>query len=188
MINLKGNSPHPPTTNMIYLFSCRCGRRYVGKTTQRLETRAKQHVPASLLRPTKEDENDEKDEDEDGTEPKTKTKTKSSTSSNGQHLLEWLECHPKSCELWRIRTGPICHFHFTHHTQLSAEIVYTVVITLFLTMLNRIKRPFFHCVTSYQYSHFRLVRTRLTRNFGLHAQKPLVQNQITLTHILYGFG
>ena len=38
------------------------------------------------------------------------------------------------------------------------------------------------------YSHFRLVRTRLTRNFGLHAQKPLVQNQIALTHILYGFG
>ena len=26
---------------------------------------------------------------------------------------EWLDCHPKSCELWRIRTGPIqdrlCH-------------------------------------------------------------------------------
>ena len=20
---------------------------------------------------------------------------------------EWLDCHPKSCELWRIRTGPI---------------------------------------------------------------------------------
>ena len=38
------------------------------------------------------------------------------------------------------------------------------------------------------YSHFRLVRTRLTRNFGLHARKPLVQNQIALTHILNGFG
>ena len=35
-----------------------------------------------------------------------------------------------------------------------------------------------------RYSHFRLVRTRLTRNFGLHARKPLVQNQIVLTHIL----
>ena len=34
------------------------------------------------------------------------------------------------------------------------------------------------------YSHFRLERTRLTRNFGLHARKPLVQNQIALTHIL----
>ena len=39
-----------------------------------------------------------------------------------------------------------------------------------------------------QYSHFHLVRTRLTRNFGLHTQNPLVQNQIALTHILYRFG
>ena len=23
---------------------------------------------------------------------------------------EWLDCHPKSCELWRIRTGPIKKF------------------------------------------------------------------------------
>ena len=84
--------PTHQQSNMIYLFSCRCGRRYVGKTTQRLETRAKQHVPASLLRPTKEDENDDKDKDEDGTEPKTKTKTKSSTSSIGQHLLDNVEC------------------------------------------------------------------------------------------------
>ena len=28
----------------------------------------------------------------------------------------------------------------------------------------------------------------LTRNFGLHVQNPLVQNQIALTHILYRFG
>ena len=34
---------------------------------------------------------------------------------NGSHIglppssisTEWLDCHPKSCELWRIRTGPI---------------------------------------------------------------------------------
>ena len=38
------------------------------------------------------------------------------------------------------------------------------------------------------YSHFRSVHTRLTRNFRLHAQKPLVQNQVPLTHILKGFG
>ena len=29
---------------------------------------------------------------------------------------------------------------------------------------------------------------RLVRNFGLHVQKQLVQNQIPLTYILYGFG
>ena len=66
-------------SNMIYLFLCWCGCRYVRKTTQRSETLAKQHAPASLLRPTKEDEHDDKNEDEDGTDPKTKTK--SSTSS-----------------------------------------------------------------------------------------------------------
>ena len=38
------------------------------------------------------------------------------------------------------------------------------------------------------YSHFRLVRTRLTHNFGLHTQKSLVQSQIALTHILNGLG
>ena len=26
---------------------------------------------------------------------------------------EWLDCHPKSCELWRIRTGPILGFRNT---------------------------------------------------------------------------
>ena len=41
---------------------------------------------------------------------------------------------------------------------------------------------------SREYSHFRLVRIQLTRNFSLHARKPLVQNQIALTHILNGFG
>ena len=40
---------------------------------------------------------------------------------------------------------------------------------------------------SCRYSHFRLARTRLTRNVSLHAHKPLVQHQIALTHILYGF-
>ena len=71
----------------------------MGKTTQRLETRAKQHVPASLLWPTKEDENDDEDEDEDEMAPKTKTKTKSSTSSIGQHSLDNMEYHKVRLEL-----------------------------------------------------------------------------------------
>ena len=28
---------------------------------------------------------------------------------------EWLDCHPKSCELWRIRTGPIGGFEDGFH-------------------------------------------------------------------------
>ena len=40
-----------PTTQkscVVYEFSCRCEARYVGRTTQRLADRIKQHVPASV--------------------------------------------------------------------------------------------------------------------------------------------
>ena len=36
-------------SNVIYDFTCRCGRAYVGRTTQRLGDRAKQHIPDKLL-------------------------------------------------------------------------------------------------------------------------------------------
>ena len=35
-------------SNMIYQFSCRCDSRYVGRTSQRLQDRIKQHVPKSI--------------------------------------------------------------------------------------------------------------------------------------------
>ena len=41
-----------PTTafsNVIYLFTCACGHKYIGKTTQRLGDRMKQHIPDSLV-------------------------------------------------------------------------------------------------------------------------------------------
>ena len=41
-----------PTTafiNVIYLFTCAYGYRYIGKTTQRLGDRMKQHIPDSLV-------------------------------------------------------------------------------------------------------------------------------------------
>ena len=40
-----------PTTQkscVVYEFSCRCDARYVGRTTQRLADRIKQHVPTSI--------------------------------------------------------------------------------------------------------------------------------------------
>ena len=40
-----------PTTQkscVVYEFSCRCEARYVGRTTQRLANRIKQHVPTSI--------------------------------------------------------------------------------------------------------------------------------------------
>ena len=35
--------------NVIYVFTCACGHKYVGKTTQRLGDRMKQHIPDSLV-------------------------------------------------------------------------------------------------------------------------------------------
>ena len=45
---IKNTIPAHHRSNVIYLFECRCGHRYVGKTTQRLETRISQHLPAVL--------------------------------------------------------------------------------------------------------------------------------------------
>ena len=42
--------PAEKISNVIYLFTCECGHRYVGKTTQRMEERVKQHVPNELVK------------------------------------------------------------------------------------------------------------------------------------------
>ena len=38
----------PQKSCVVYEFSCRCEARYVGRTTQRLADRIKQHVPTSI--------------------------------------------------------------------------------------------------------------------------------------------
>ena len=38
-------------SNVIYQFVCQCDSRYVGRTSQRLEERIKQHVPRSITNP-----------------------------------------------------------------------------------------------------------------------------------------
>ena len=38
-------------SNVIYQFFCHCDSRYVGRTSQRLEERIKQHVPRSIANP-----------------------------------------------------------------------------------------------------------------------------------------
>ena len=55
------------TCNVIYLYNCVCGHNYVGRTTQRLEERIKQHVPASLLASAR------CPEDKESTKSKTET-------------------------------------------------------------------------------------------------------------------
>ena len=42
--------PAEKVSNVIYLFTCECGHRYIGKTTQRMEERVKQHVPNELVK------------------------------------------------------------------------------------------------------------------------------------------
>ena len=37
-------------SNVIYLFTCECGHTYVGKATQRMEERVKQHVSNELVK------------------------------------------------------------------------------------------------------------------------------------------
>ena len=36
-------------SNIVYQFLCHCDSRYVGRTSQRLEQRIKQHVPKTIL-------------------------------------------------------------------------------------------------------------------------------------------
>ena len=38
-------------SNVIYQFVCHCNSRYVGRTSQRLEERIKQHIPRSIANP-----------------------------------------------------------------------------------------------------------------------------------------
>ena len=38
-------------SNVVYQFVCHCDNRYVGRTSQRLEERIKQHVPRSIANP-----------------------------------------------------------------------------------------------------------------------------------------
>ena len=63
----KDRLPAEQLSNVIYLYNCACGHNYVGRTTQRLEERVKQHVPASLLASAR------CPEDKDSTKSKTET-------------------------------------------------------------------------------------------------------------------
>ena len=40
--------PASQQSNIVYEFSCHCDSRYVGRTSQRLQDRIKQHVPKSV--------------------------------------------------------------------------------------------------------------------------------------------
>ena len=71
---------------VVYEFSCRCEARYVGRTTQRLEDRIKQHVPTSIRKKTY----IEREQPPRGC--KTSNAQNKCDSAIGQHLLENPEC------------------------------------------------------------------------------------------------
>ena len=47
-VAIKDVLPALQNSNVIYQFSCHCDSRYVGRTSQRLQDRIKQHVPKSI--------------------------------------------------------------------------------------------------------------------------------------------
>ena len=71
---------------VVYEFSCRCEARYVGRTTERLEDRIKQHVPTSIRKKT----HIEREQPPRGC--KTRNAQNKCVSAIGQHLLENPEC------------------------------------------------------------------------------------------------
>ena len=52
MENTKDKSPSNQQNNVIYKFVCHCDSVYVGKTTQQLMQRIKQHVPRTFINKT----------------------------------------------------------------------------------------------------------------------------------------
>ena len=76
-------------SNIVYQFLCHCDSRYVGRTSQRLQQRIKQHVPKTIL---------QKHISQDRStlarscKPIRSFKTETSFSAIGQHLLQNLTC------------------------------------------------------------------------------------------------
>ena len=82
----KDSVPTTQKSSVVYEFSCRCEARYVGRNTQRLADRIKQHVPTSIR--TK---NTTEREQPPRTCKNSNSKMKSD-SAIGQHLItnpEW---------------------------------------------------------------------------------------------------
>ena len=82
--------PTPHSSNIIYLFECRnCEARYVGKTSQHLITRIKQHVPRYLLMSGNAQEGQE--HRKRGRPPRQKVNHQHS-SAIAQHLVDNAKC------------------------------------------------------------------------------------------------
>ena len=85
----KGCTTRFSSSNIVYQFLCHCDSRYVGRTSQRLQQRIKQHVPKTIL---------QKHISQDRStlarscKPIRSFKTETSFSAIGQHLLQNPTC------------------------------------------------------------------------------------------------
>ena len=77
-------------SNVVYQFLCHCDSRYVGRTSQRLQQRIKQHVPKTILQ-----EHISQDRSTLARSCKQirSFKAETSFSAIGQHLLKTLHAH-----------------------------------------------------------------------------------------------
>ena len=75
---------------VVYEFTCQCDSGYVGRTTQRLEDRIKQHVPSNIRNKT------HPQREQPPWSCKSQITTKTCDSAIGQHLLENPDCAKKT--------------------------------------------------------------------------------------------
>ena len=86
----KDRLPTLSLSQVIYQFECRhCERRYVGKTSQRLTDRIKQHVPRHLVNKTASNK---------GRPPKTRVKPDDYQSAIASHLASNKACCEQYCD------------------------------------------------------------------------------------------
>ena len=83
--------PASHKSNVIYQFSCHCDSRYVGRTSQRLQDRIKQHVPKSIRSGISSQKRILPSRDCKSSSPPL-TQSPASDSSIGTHLLQNPDC------------------------------------------------------------------------------------------------
>ena len=107
---------------VIYEYVCHCDSRYVGRTTQRLQERIKQHVPKAIRQKTTlTQEQGTHRSQATRTQPNRKCKAKSKTqfepvsdSAIGLHLLESTQCPRNYSDLqFKILTTARSQFHWS---------------------------------------------------------------------------
>ena len=95
--SVKDVLPSPKRSQLVYLFTCCCDSKYVGKTSQRLQARIKQHVPRSLKAILG--------------KPKPPRMVEP-TSAIGRHLVNNIECGQKYNEdMFTVLTFARTSFH-----------------------------------------------------------------------------